>query len=118
MADSQNPQTTATAKPTPPLVPVKSLTIVEKLTPPPQDTNLSEPEIKARVLTKEEEAAYAECRTWMGNALRKNGISPNPIETQWLGAELADFVLGKMRGTEKPSVAPTSPEPTPGFKAA
>lgn len=87
------------------------MTIYEKMLPRQADDKPAPP------LTADESAMYAECRTLIGSALRKNGISPSPNETQWLGAELADFVLGKMRGTEKPS-APTSPEPTPGFKAA
>lgn len=86
------------------------MTIVDKLTPNPSVPETAEkagePLPPKEALTPEEQALLDRCRTFIVNALKRHGISINASEVQWIGAEVADFVMGELHPPVAPVVEP------------
>lgn len=82
------------------------MTIVDKLTPNPLQAEGSKPLPPKAALTPEEQALLDRCRTFIVNALKRHGISINSSEVQWIGAEVADFVMGELHPPAAPAVEP------------
>jgi hypothetical protein len=76
------------------------MSIVDKLTPNPLQPEGSKPLPPKEALTPDEQALLDRCRTFIVSALKRHGISINSTEVQWIGAEVADFVMGELNPPE------------------
>jgi hypothetical protein len=91
------------------------MTIVEKLTPNPVLPEGSKEKLPERpALTADEQSLLDRCRTFVVNALKRHGIGLNPSEANWVGAEVADFVMKEYSGAgTQVSVQSESPQGAP-----